>query len=141
MTPTHGDDAIYTAHVNEFGRINGNVSRLEGRVSTVESRQAIVWKDLYGNGQPGLRDVVLQSIAASEAREQMVKTTLDLHNSKITGRYNFLTIIIAALALLVAWLTYIDTKKKVSDGTLRIPGITQFEPLNAEADKSTDLAY
>ena len=111
---------------------------LEGNVSGIR-------RDWFGNGKPGLRDTLVEFMTESKTREkerekqiasqqQEVKTSLNEHNAKMTRRYNWLMAIIAVFALLIAWLTYVDTHNAVKTGTLKLP---QF-PAASRSDPPQD---
>ena len=102
------------------------------RVAALESDMTAIGRDWFGNGKPGLRDTLIAFMTDSKARDEErekqvvtqqeeVKAAVETHNIKITSRYNFLIVVIAALALVVAWLTYVDTHNGIKAGTLKLP--------------------
>ena len=106
-------------------------------MATITVRQNSVWKDLYGgDGQKGVRDTLIEFVtafntreeerkAALETHETAVKAALDAHNSKMAFRFNLLTIVVAALMLVVAILTFVVVRDSAQKEMLKVPGISQ----------------
>lgn len=125
------------------------------RVAGLENDMTAIRRDWFGNGTPGLRDTLIKFMSDSKARDEgreeqeakqreELKASVEAHNTKITSRYNFLIVVIAALALIVAWLTYVDTHNGIKTGTLRLPHFppaARSDPPQQDAKKEKLFAF
>ena len=118
------------------------------RLDGLEGDVTALSKDWFGNGKVGLRDTLIKFMSDSDARDDerknlleqqqnAVKTALDKHNNKVNLRLSILGVVIALLMLVVAWLAYVDTNKGIKNGTLQVPGITQSQPQQQNAQTNT----
>ena len=131
------DAQMVREHVDRIQKAEGAIAQLRSDMATITVRQNSVWKDLYGgDGQKGVRDTLIEFVtafntreeerkAALETHETAVKAALDAHNSKMAFRFNLLTIVVAALMLLIAILTFVVVRDSAQKEVLKVPGISQ----------------
>jgi hypothetical protein len=78
------------------------VRDVENRTTALETEHHGVMSDLYGNGQPGLRDSVNNFIMEIRTRDETVKTVLDTHNADVERRDKRRNMLLAAIGLIIA---------------------------------------
>ena len=82
--------------------LEDRVRDVENRTTSLETEHHSVMSDLYGNGQPGLRDTVNNFITEIRTRDATVKTVLDTHNADVERRDKRRNLILAAIGLIIA---------------------------------------
>ena len=89
--------------MDDYDLLETRVRDVEKQVTTLETEHHSVMSDLYGNGQPGLRDTVRDFIQEIRTRDSTVKTTLDDHNKIVSLKQNWLIAIAAIIGVIVAY--------------------------------------
>jgi hypothetical protein len=137
------DDLLVARHERTFDRLEQRVREVESDVTFLKTEHKSVMSDLYGNGQPGIRDTLLTFKKEVETRDDErrqllnvhqadVKYALDLHNRQQTLRLNILSLIIAIMMLFVAWLTFVTTRGSIQKGLLTLPQIGLYDLQQAQ---------
>ena len=96
------------------------------RLRELEILMSRVTHDLYGNGQPGFIPDVLEFITRADERalneekqrnkrDQEIKDTLSAHNGRVSRRLGLGMLAIALMGLLLGWLTFRDSQRKVGE--------------------------
>ena len=89
--------------MDDYDLLETRVRDVEKQVTALETEHHSVMSDLYGNGQPGLRDTVRDFIKEIRTRDATVKTTLDDHNKIVSLKQNWLIAIAAIIGVIVAY--------------------------------------
>jgi hypothetical protein len=89
--------------MDDYDLLETRVRNVEKQVITLETEHHSVMSDLYGNGQPGLRDTVRDFIQEIRTRDSTVKTALDDHNKIVSLKQNWLLAIAAIIGVIVAY--------------------------------------
>jgi hypothetical protein len=101
----HDGHSDYGVIVNRLDSLEDKTEGARERLVRLETRQDAVWKDLYGNGQPG---------HLATANDFM---------SAIKGQFRLLVLLISILGVLVALVAALEANKQIHNGTLKIPEI------------------
>ena len=119
------DEGLVNRHESEFTRIWQQVCALGNRMTAVEGTVDRLDEDMYNHGRDGLKTQFTAFL--SEFRSE--KKAREEHSAHMMNLIVAFGVIVGFLALVVAWLTYIDTKGKIDKGLLRIPQFTLSDSL------------
>jgi hypothetical protein len=80
---------------------------VENKFISLETEHHSVMSDLYGNGQPGLRDTVKDFITEIRTRDATVKSSLEDYHDAMERRDRRRNLIIGGIGLLIVILQWV----------------------------------
>jgi hypothetical protein len=95
-----------------LGRLEERMNRVEQGVSNFREFQADA-RDFFSRADERAKNEAVHR----NRRDEEIKSTLAASDRKMNRRLGFAGLVVAILALLVGWLTYRDSQRKVGENT------------------------